>query len=81
MITISAINDSDGKCGGQGSPLGNSGSDDTYSRYSNWGPVVDIAAPGTNILSTLNDGDNGSISGTAEGFSSYGRDSGSVQIA
>jgi subtilisin family serine protease len=63
-ITVSAITDSDGKCGGNGSaislkgvkthqPATVSNPDDFIASYSNFGSVVDIAAPGTNVLSTL----------------------------
>jgi subtilisin family serine protease len=72
VITVSAITDSDGKCGGRGPtivvdhprylivgdrllstlhiPVKNP--DDSFASYSNYGPKIDIAAPGTNILST-----------------------------
>ena len=63
-ITVSAITDSDGKCGGIGpaislkgvkthQPATVSNPDDFVASYSNFGTVVDIAAPGTNVLSTL----------------------------
>ena len=63
-ITVSAITDSDGKCGGIGpaislkgvkthQPATVSNPDDFIASYSNFGSVVDIAAPGTNVLSTL----------------------------
>jgi subtilisin family serine protease len=63
-ITVSAITDSDGKCGGAGpailvdglrfQPNKVSNSDDFFLSYSNFGSVVDLAAPGTDILSTNN---------------------------
>jgi subtilisin family serine protease len=63
-ITVSAITDSDGKCGGAGpailvdgvrsQPNRVSNSDDFFLSYSNIGSVVDLAAPGTDILSTNN---------------------------
>ena len=57
ILTVSAIGDSDGKCGGLGPALprfdGNA-SDDTMADFSNFGPVVKIAAPGVNIFSTYN---------------------------
>ncbi len=43
--------DTDGKCGGLG-PATGYGADDTFATCSNYGSVVDIAAPGVNILST-----------------------------
>jgi subtilisin family serine protease len=54
-ITVSAIADSDGKCGAIGPATGR-GPDDSFAIYSNHGSVVDIAAPGTNILSTFPNG-------------------------
>jgi subtilisin family serine protease len=63
-ITVSAITDSDGKCGGTGpailvdglrlQPNKVSNPDDFFLSYSNFGSVVDLAAPGTDILSTNN---------------------------
>jgi subtilisin family serine protease len=40
-------------------------SDDSFAYFSNIGPVVKIAAPGVNILSTLNGTDYGVDSGTS----------------
>jgi subtilisin len=51
VIAVSSIVDTDGKCGGIGSSTGY-GSDDSLASYSNYGQVVDIAAPGTSIYST-----------------------------
>ena len=63
MITVSAIADRDGKCGGKDSPIwaeaGNfSGyfNDDSFASFSNYGPVVDLAAPGVKINSTYLNG-------------------------
>jgi subtilisin family serine protease len=63
-ITVSAITDSDGKCEGAGpailvdglrfQPNTISNPDDFFLSYSNFGSVVDLAAPGTDILSTNN---------------------------
>jgi subtilisin family serine protease len=63
-ITVSAITDSDGKCGGAGpailvdgvrsQPNKVNNSDDFFLSYSNIGSVVDLAAPGTHIWSTNN---------------------------
>jgi subtilisin family serine protease len=55
VITVSAIADSDGKCGASG-PATTRGPDDSFATYSNYGRVVDIAAPGTNINSTYPNG-------------------------
>ena len=57
VITVSAVGDSDGKCGGLGPVMeqfdGNV-TDDTFAYFSNFGPAVKMAAPGVNILSTYN---------------------------
>jgi hypothetical protein len=64
VITVSAIADSDGMCGGYG--LGTEfGRDDTFANFSNFGKVVDISAPGVDILSTYNGTDYGIDSGTS----------------
>lgn len=64
VITVSAIADSDGKCGGLGSATAY-GEDDSFASFSNWGPVVDLAAPGVNILSTYKAGTYATLSGTS----------------
>jgi subtilisin family serine protease len=74
-ITVSAITDSDGKCGGLGTVLQEVGGapqynavnnpDDFFASYSNFGEIVDLAAPGSHIVSTLNTGGYGSESGTS----------------
>ncbi len=63
-ITVSAITDLDGVPGGLASGTC-SGGDDTFATYSNYGSVVDIAAPGSCITSTRNGGGTTSMSGTS----------------
>ena len=64
VVTVSAIADSDGKCGGQGSST-NYGADDTFASFSNYGDAVDIAAPGVSIYSTHMNGGYATYSGTS----------------
>src|SRR5918993_760192 len=52
VITVSAIADSDGKCGGNG-PSTPYGEDDMLASFSNYGDVIDISAPGVDIYSTF----------------------------
>lgn len=54
VITVSAMADSDGRPGGEGgSPACRADEDDTLANFSNYGPAVDIIAPGVCIFSTL----------------------------
>jgi subtilisin family serine protease len=64
VITVSNIVDSDGMCGGKGS-LTHRGPDDTLASNSNYGHVVDVAAPGVNILSTYLNNTYARLSGTS----------------
>lgn len=64
VIAVSAIADSDGKCGAAG-PATSHGADDTLATFSNFGPAVDMAAPGVNILSTYKGGSYATMSGTS----------------
>jgi subtilisin family serine protease len=64
VISVSAIADSDGKCGGLG-PSTKYGNDDTFASFSNYGSVVDLAAPGVNIYSTYKGGTYATLSGTS----------------
>jgi len=64
VISVSAIADSDGKCGGLG-PSTKYGNDDTFASFSNYGSVVDMAAPGVNIYSTYKGGTYATLSGTS----------------
>ena len=64
VIAVSAIVDTDGKCGGLG-PSTSYGTDDTFATFSNFGSVVDMAAPGVNIYSTYKSGTYATLSGTS----------------
>jgi subtilisin family serine protease len=64
VMAVSAMVDSDGKCGGQGTST-KYGNDDTFASFSNYGEPVDIVAPGVGILSTYGDGNYAQLSGTS----------------
>ena len=64
VISVSAVADSDGKCGGLGPPT-KYGNDDTFASFSNYGSVVDMAAPGVNIYSTYKGSSYATLSGTS----------------
>ena len=64
VITVSAIGDSDGQGGGLGANTTYS-ADDTFASFSNFGPLIELAAPGVDILSTWVDGGYNTISGTS----------------
>ena len=64
VLCVSAIVDTDGLCGGTGPGTGY-GADDTRATFSNFGSVVDIAAPGVNILSTYKGSTYATLSGTS----------------
>ncbi|HMG41531.1 MAG TPA: S8 family serine peptidase [Acidimicrobiales bacterium] len=67
VITVSALADSDGEPGGLGpTPSCRPAStDDVLADFSNFGTVVEVAAPGVCILSTWNNGAYNTISGTS----------------
>jgi subtilisin family serine protease len=66
VITVSAIGDSDGKCGATGPALKEHNvTDDSFAYFSNFGPSVTIAAPGVDILSTYLKGGYAIDSGTS----------------
>lgn len=65
VITVSALADFDGQEGGTGSPTCRADQDDTLADFSNWGSLIEIAAPGVCILSTWKDGGYTTISGTS----------------
>ncbi len=67
VLSVSALADFDGIPGALGSPTCRTDQDDTLADFSNWGPEVDISAPGVCILSTypIEQGTYGTISGTS----------------
>jgi subtilisin len=69
VISVSAFAEWDGKPGGQAgcrtTPDGFYGCDDQRASFSNYGPTVDIAAPGVGVRSTLFDNRYGYWSGTS----------------
>jgi subtilisin family serine protease len=65
VITVSALADFDGKPGGLGSPTCRADEDDTFANFSNFGPDIDLIAPGVCILSTWKRGAYNTISGTS----------------
>ncbi len=75
IVVVGAISDNDGKCGGLGGSIKiivndafipRFDIDDNFANsYSNFGSVVDIVAPGTNILSTSNSGSYMTTTGTS----------------
>jgi subtilisin len=64
-IAVSALSDFDGKAGKHGASTCRDDEDDTLANFSNYGPEVDIAAPGVCIKSTWNNGGYSTISGTS----------------
>jgi len=65
VITVSAIADFDGLPGGLASPTCRNDGDDTFANFSNFGSLIELAAPGVCILSTWLDGGYNTISGTS----------------
>jgi subtilisin family serine protease len=65
VITVSALADFNGEPGGLAASTCRPDEDDTLANFSNYGADVDIIAPGVCILSTWNDGDYNTISGTS----------------
>jgi len=64
VIAVSAITDSDGKCGAKGPPTG-FGADDRLASFSNYGSTISIGAPGVEILTTSMNGGYVKVSGTS----------------
>jgi subtilisin len=65
VITVSAMADFNGAAGGGAAPTCRADVDDTLADFSNYGSVVDIAAPGVCITSTWLGGGYNTISGTS----------------
>jgi subtilisin len=65
VITVSAMADYDGLPGGLASSTCRPGVDDTFADFSNYGPDVDLIAPGVCILSTGKGGTYVTMSGTS----------------
>ena len=65
VIAVSAIVDTDGKCGGISPISTTAGKDDTLASFSNYGSVVDLAAPGVLIKTTAKGGSYTTFSGTS----------------
>ncbi len=67
VLSVSALADFNGLPGGGAAATCRTDVDDTLADFSNWGPEVDIVAPGVCILSTypLEQGEYGTISGTS----------------
>lgn len=64
VISVAALADSDGKCGGLGPPT-KYGPDDSLAIFSNFGSKVTIAAPGVNIHTTYIGSAYATLSGTS----------------
>ncbi len=66
VLTVSALADFNGQPGGGAPSTCRADQDDTLADFSNWGPDIEITAPGVCILSTypIEQGEYGTISGT-----------------
>ena len=65
VLAVSAMADFDGAAGGGAAATCRSETDDTFADFSNFGSVVDIAAPGVCITSTWKNGAYATSSGTS----------------
>ncbi|GLZ79570.1 hypothetical protein Afil01_43770 [Actinorhabdospora filicis] len=65
VITVSALADFNGTPGGGAASTCRADQDDTLADFSNFGPAVEIAAPGVCIYSTSKDGGYATLSGTS----------------
>ncbi len=66
VVTVSALADFDGKPGGLAAPSCPGGKDDEFAEFSNYGPAVDLIAPGLCIRSAWLDGKYATLSGTSQ---------------
>ncbi|MEJ2218320.1 MAG: S8 family serine peptidase [Gemmatimonadota bacterium] len=65
VLTVSALADFDGRPGGLAAPTCTADEDDSRANFSNYGPDVDLMAPGVCIESTWKQGGFNTISGTS----------------
>lgn len=65
VVTVSALADFDGRPGGLAAPTCMADEDDSRANFSNYGPDVDLMAPGVCIESTWKQGGFNTISGTS----------------
>ena len=65
VITVSALADFNGQTGGGAPATCRSDTDDTFASFSNYGPDIDLIAPGVCITSTWKGGGYSTISGTS----------------
>lgn len=65
VITVSALADFNGEAGGGAASTCRADTDDTLADFSNWGTLVELAAPGVCIYSTYMNGGYATLSGTS----------------